>query len=98
MFESQKNIITLIREAIYLHFNPQSKSKSYQHKLFGTGEFKIIQSINTYGKTTGYISLIIHEKEVVAQKLVCDDDIYDELFNYCVAKLGGRLPEDDGTD
>jgi hypothetical protein len=52
----------------------------------------------SYSDNHGYISLIIHDKEVVAQKHVCDCEIYDEIFNFIVAKLGGRIPEDDGDD
>lgn len=91
MFENLKMMIALIRYKI----NRKPKPKPYQHKPFGTGSFKILQSAMSYTNSSGYISLIIHEKEVVAQKLVCDDDTYDEIFNFIVAKLGGRIPEED---
>jgi len=51
----------------------------------GTGTFKIIQRGH-------YISLVIRDTEVVAQKYVVDDSIYNELFDYIIYKFGGRIP------
>jgi len=65
---------------------PEPKFK----RAVGCGEFRVIQNCNRLN-THGYISLIIHEKEVVAQKPVTDGDLYDELFDYIVNKLGGRI-------
>jgi hypothetical protein len=56
----------------------------------GAGEFKIIQSCNRFN-TSGYLSLIIHKKQVVAQKRITDGELYNELFDLIVNKLGGRI-------
>lgn len=60
-------------------------------KAIGTGEFRVIQS--QCGINSGYLSLIIprRDNDVVAQKFVVDGDLYEEIFDYIVHKLGGRI-------
>ena len=70
--------------------NLRKKSEPVKHIAVGTGEFRLIQNCNA-SNTNGYISLIIHNEEVVAQKFVTDGDLYNELFDYIVNKLGGRI-------
>jgi hypothetical protein len=68
----------------------KNKVKEFKPQKVGTGEFKVIQAKNTYGDS-GYVSLIIFDKEVVAQKFVTDGELYNEIFDYIVYKLGGRI-------
>ena len=68
----------------------RKKPEVKPNSALGTGEFRVIQNKNT-NTHTGYISLLIHDKEVVAQKLVLDGDLYNEIFDYIVNKLGGRI-------
>lgn len=60
-------------------------------KPIGSGAFRVIQNGH-------YITLLTHEKDVIAQKFISDGELYDELFDYITAKLGGRIPFPDERD
>jgi hypothetical protein len=50
-------------------------------RSFGTAEFKVVC------KPTK-VQLIIHNNHIVAE---IKEDVYNELFDYIVKKLGGRI-------
>jgi hypothetical protein len=64
------------------HTRTSKKGKIFPagKRSFGSAEFKVV----------GYpdrVELIIHGDHMVARSY---EDVYTEIFNYCVRKLGGR--------
>lgn len=68
---------------LYDHLNKGGTLKDFAPQSFGVAEFKVICDKDK-------VQLIIHDDQVVAES---HNNVYSDLFDYCVKKLGGRKDE-----